>query len=54
MEKGFEPHTCLAPILKDLKLLPDNIPNSVTLDNLIRTLYGNSIKMNPIYDFFIK
>lgn len=51
IEKGFEPHTCLAPILKDLKLLPDNIPNSVTLDNLIRTLYGNSIKMNPIYDF---
>jgi len=51
IKKGFEPHTCLAPILKDLKLLPDNIPNSVTLDNLIRTLYGNSIKMNPIYDF---
>lgn len=51
IEKGFKPSDNLIPILIDLKILPDSIPSNINMDILIRILYTNNIKINPIFDF---
>ena len=51
IKKGFKPSDNLIPILIDLKILPASIPSNINIDQLIRIMYTNNIKINPIFDF---
>lgn len=51
IEKEFKPSDNLIPILTDLKILPASIPSNINIDQLIRVMYTNNIKINPIFDF---
>ena len=51
IEKGFKPSDNLIPILIDLKILLASIPSNINVDQLIRVMYTNNIKINPIFDF---